>query len=60
MREGRSEDDPTYSVVTSRSFHTGGVNATNVDGSTRFVSDNVNLEVWQGLATRNGRENVSE
>ena len=60
MREGRSADQPTYSAVTSRSYHNGGVNATNVDGSTRFVSDNVNLKVWQGLATRNGREIDSE
>ncbi len=58
MREGRTADQPTYSAVTSRSFHTGGVNATNVDGSTRFINDNISLDVWRALATRNGGEVV--
>lgn len=57
QREGRG-DAPTYSAVTSRSFHPGGVNVTNVDGSTRFVSDNINLETWRALATRAGGEIV--
>jgi hypothetical protein len=62
MREGRTADQPTYSAITSRSYHQGGVNSTNVDGSTRFVSDTVSVEVWRALSTRNGGEvvNVNE
>ena len=59
QREGRGEE-PTFAAITSRSYHNGGVNATNVDGSTRFVNDNIDIITWRGLATRNGREVVSE
>ncbi len=57
-REGNSAAEATFAAVTSRSYHTGGVNATNCDGSTRFINDNVSLEVWRALATRNGGEVV--
>jgi len=59
MREGRTSDQPTYSAITSRSFHQGGVNVTNVDGSTRFVTDSISLVLWRALATRSGREVVN-
>jgi prepilin-type N-terminal cleavage/methylation domain-containing protein len=57
-REGKSATEPTFAAVTSRSYHSGGVNATNCDGSTRFITDTISLEVWQALATRNGGEVV--
>jgi hypothetical protein len=29
------------------------------DGSTRFVSDNIQPQVWRALGTRNGAEPIS-
>lgn len=43
----------------ARSNHGSGVLATFGDGSTRFVTDSINLAVWRGLATANGGEEVS-
>ena len=43
---------PTYAAVTSRSYHTGGVNTLLMDGSVRFVRDSVPLATWRALATR--------
>ncbi len=57
---GLTDTFATYAAVTSRSFHTLGVNTCNVDGSVRFISDTIDLEVWQSLGTRNGGEVVSE
>ncbi len=56
MREGRSTSLPTYAVVTSRSYHTGGVNILLMDGSVRLVSSSVELQVWRGLGSRAGGE----
>ena len=46
----------TYAAVTSRSFHTGGVNALLMDGSVRFVRDSVSLSTWRAMGTRSGGE----
>lgn len=43
----------------ARSFHTGGVNASRVDGSVAFVSDDVDLYVWRALSTAAGGEVLS-
>jgi prepilin-type processing-associated H-X9-DG protein len=43
----------------ARSRHPGGVNAAMCDGSVRFVTDNVTLNVWQALGTMNGGESVA-
>lgn len=43
----------------ARSFHPGGVNAAMADASVRFISDTINLEIWQALATRSGDETIS-
>jgi prepilin-type N-terminal cleavage/methylation domain-containing protein/prepilin-type processing-associated H-X9-DG protein len=43
----------------ARSRHNGGVNLTLCDGSVRFVSDSINLDVWRSLATRAGGEAVA-
>ncbi len=51
---------PTYAAVTSRSFHTGGVNSLMMDGSTRFFSENMDVNVWRALGTRAGGEIVGE
>ncbi len=44
---------------TSRSPHTGGINAAAVDNSIRFVSNDVDLFIWQALSTPRGGEVAS-
>jgi|GEM_PF-1027725 len=48
----------TYAAITSRSYHSGGVNVLMLDGSGRFVSDKIGLSVWRALGTRSGGEVV--
>ena len=45
-----------YGLTAARSKHTGGVTVLMCDGAVRFVSDQVNRTVWQGLGTRAGGE----
>ena len=40
-------------IASAGSRHPGGVNVVYVDGSTHFISDGVNLEVWWALGARN-------
>ena len=54
--EGKSTTLPTYSAVTARSYHGGGVNGLLMDGSVHFYADLINLGVWQALSTRAGQE----
>ncbi len=49
---------PTLGVSTARSEHPGGVNALMGDGSTRFVAESIQRNVWRALGTRNGRDLV--
>ena len=60
-QEGRNgiAGRPTYAIVTSRSYHPGGVNAVMVDGSARFFSNSTELAVWRALATIKGGEVIS-
>lgn len=53
---GLADSFPTYASVTSRSYHTGGVNIARVDGSVNFVSDSIDAVSWRNFATRNGGE----
>jgi prepilin-type processing-associated H-X9-DG protein len=55
------EDDggPTYSAVTSRSYHSGGVNALLGDGSVRFMKDTMNFQTWRALGSSSGGEVIS-
>ena len=46
----------TYAAARSR--HNGGVNASMCDGSVRFVENEIDQKVWQGLCTRAGSEVV--
>lgn len=48
-----------FGVFAARSFHPGGVNALFADGSTRFISNRIGVEVWRALGTRAGGELVS-
>jgi len=54
--EGRVANMPTYAAVTSRSYHTGGVNVLRMDGSVRFVRDSIPQAAWRALASRAGGE----
>ncbi len=55
------EDDggPTYAAVTSRSYHSGGVNSLFGDGSVRFIKSTVNFQTWRSLGTVGGGEVIS-
>jgi prepilin-type N-terminal cleavage/methylation domain-containing protein/prepilin-type processing-associated H-X9-DG protein len=46
----------SYSVVTSRSYHSGLVNSLFMDGSVHTVTDSIDLATWQALSTRAGGE----
>jgi prepilin-type N-terminal cleavage/methylation domain-containing protein/prepilin-type processing-associated H-X9-DG protein len=54
------EDDggPTYSAVTSRSYHPGGVNSLFGDGSVKFIKSTINWQTWRALGTVAGGEVV--
>lgn len=57
-QEGKngSAGPPSYSIITSRSFHTGVVNAALVDGSVQTISENIDLGIWRAYSTRSGGE----
>ena len=43
-------------VFKATSYHPGGVNAVLMDGSVRFFTDGVNLQVWRAVSTRSRGE----
>jgi prepilin-type N-terminal cleavage/methylation domain-containing protein/prepilin-type processing-associated H-X9-DG protein len=49
----------TYAIVTSRSYHPGGVNTLLMDGSVRFLRDTITPQTWRALSTRTGGEVVN-
>lgn len=55
-REAESCTGPTYAAVTARSYHTGIVHVLLMDGSSRSISENINLGIWRALSTRSGNE----
>jgi prepilin-type N-terminal cleavage/methylation domain-containing protein len=60
MRDGESFTIPTYAAITARSYHPGMVNVLLMDGSSRSISDNIDLGIWRGLGTRAGGEVLGE
>ena len=58
MREGQNLTDTTYGVITSRSYHPGGVNVALMDGSVRFINSAISLTIWRSLGTRSGGEAI--
>jgi prepilin-type N-terminal cleavage/methylation domain-containing protein len=58
IREGNL--GPTFSAVTSRSYHTGGVHILLGDGSVRFVTDSIHGVAWRAVGTIAGGETVDE
>jgi prepilin-type N-terminal cleavage/methylation domain-containing protein/prepilin-type processing-associated H-X9-DG protein len=57
-REGKTINQSTYAAVTSRSYHSSGVNVLLMDGSVRSVSNSVSAQTWLALGTRSGGEVV--
>ncbi|MES2790810.1 MAG: DUF1559 domain-containing protein [Planctomycetota bacterium] len=49
-----------YGLTAARSRHEGGVHVLLADGSCRFVSENLNLSIWNGIATRAGSEVLAD
>ena len=45
-----------HEKAAARSHHSGGVNAAMVDGSVRFISNDINFVTWRQLGTRAGNE----
>ncbi len=49
----------TVAHIAASSYHPGGVMIGFADGSTRFVSDDIDFVAWQATGSRQGGENVS-
>jgi prepilin-type processing-associated H-X9-DG protein len=52
--------NPTYAIITSRSYHAGTVNAAMVDGSVQSFANETSLAVWRAAASRAGEEAVQD
>jgi len=50
---------PVRAAVTSRSWHQGYVHSLMMDGSVQGISEDLDLNVWRALSTRDGEEVVS-
>lgn len=50
----------TGSFAAARSYHSGGVHGVLADGSVRFFSENIDVNVWQGLGSRGGSEPLGD
>jgi prepilin-type N-terminal cleavage/methylation domain-containing protein/prepilin-type processing-associated H-X9-DG protein len=53
-------DEPGYTSKSARSRHPGGVNVFLVDGSQRFVTDDIAQTAWRALGSMNGGDLVQE
>ena len=51
---------PGRIMTTAKSDHAGGVILGMCDGSTRFISNNINLSVWRSIGTRGQGEVISD
>ena len=61
-QEGKNgvNGNASCAIITSRSYHSGAVNAALADGSVHSISQSIALSVWRSLGTRAGTEVVSE
>jgi prepilin-type N-terminal cleavage/methylation domain-containing protein len=59
---GRREQDAggTYSAITARSAHAGGVNIVRLDGSLSFINDSISGAVWRAMSSIAGGETAAE
>jgi prepilin-type N-terminal cleavage/methylation domain-containing protein len=57
--ESKTATGYTFAAVSSRSYHTGIVNALFMDGSTHPISDSISPQVWHALGTRAGGETTT-
>ena len=48
--------NPSYAIITARSYHQGMVHVALADGSCRSITDSIDLDVWRALGTRAGGE----
>ncbi|RMF38916.1 MAG: DUF1559 domain-containing protein [Planctomycetota bacterium] len=57
-QEGKNgaNGNPSYAMITSRSYHTGVVQVSLVDGSVRSITENIDLKIWRSISTRAGGE----
>jgi prepilin-type N-terminal cleavage/methylation domain-containing protein len=55
----KSSTASASSWASPRSMHSGGVVCSMADGSVGFKTDNIDIKLWQSLASRAGREPVS-
>ncbi len=60
MHPGASESVPSFAVITPRSHHPKGVNATMMDGSVRMIRNTIDMQTFRALGTRAGGEKFSE
>ncbi len=60
QQEGKSSTIPTYAAITSRSYHPGGVNVLNADGSVHKIDDSIELKVWRAMGTRGAGDTGTE
>ncbi len=49
---------PTYAAITARSYFSGLVNVSMMDGSVRAIDDKIDIGVWRALSTRWGKEKL--
>lgn len=49
-----------FALTSARSAHVGGVQIALVDGSCRFTSENIDLNIWRALGSRSGGEILGE
>ncbi|GAB5406614.1 MAG: DUF1559 domain-containing protein [Aureliella sp.] len=58
QQEGKSATRTTYAAITSRSYHSGRVNAVMVSGRVLSISDTIDRATYQSLGTRSGAEQI--
>ncbi len=61
-QEGRNglNGQPSYAIITSRSYHDGIVQVALVDGSARTISNSIDHGIWRAIGTRGNGEIVGE
>jgi len=55
-----TDDWHGHSLLSASSEHEGGVHVLLVDGSVRFVSENIGSIIWWSIGTRDGKEVIGE